>query len=101
MNQARENYTPGYSANAVDFMSRRTAESHAAFFLPQLKHGIRLLDCGCGPGAITIGLADRVRPGEVIGVDAGDAQLERAREQACAAGVPATFREASVYALPF
>jgi hypothetical protein len=37
MNQTRENYTPGYTPNAVDFMSRRTAESHAAFFLPHLK----------------------------------------------------------------
>jgi len=101
MNQSSENYTPGYTSNAVDFMSRRTAESHAAFFLPQLKAGMRLLDCGCGPGGITVGLAERVSPGEVIGIDLGGAQLERARERACAAPVRATFREASVYSLPF
>jgi ubiquinone/menaquinone biosynthesis C-methylase UbiE len=101
MNQSSENYTPGYTSNAVDFMSRRTAESHAAFFLPQLKVGMKLLDCGCGPGGITVGFAERVSPGEVIGIDLGGAQLERARERAHAAHVRATFREASVYSLPF
>lgn len=101
MNQAGESYTPGYTPNALDFMSRRTAESHAAFFLPQLKAGMRLLDCGCGPGGITIGLAQRVSPGEVTGIDVGGVQLERARERAGAANVHVTFREASVYALPF
>ena len=62
---------------------------------------MRLLDCGCGPGGITIGLARRVSPGEVVGVDVGGEQLERARERASAANVRATFREASVYSLPF
>ena len=101
MNQTRENYTPGYTSNALDFMSRRTAESHAAFFLPQLKAGMRLLDCGCGPGGITVGLAQHISPGEVIGIDVGGAQLERARERAIEGNVRASFREASVYALPF
>src|SRR6185369_10071020 len=39
--------------------------------------------------------------GEVIGIDVGEAQLERARDRATAANVRVTFREASVYALPF
>jgi ubiquinone/menaquinone biosynthesis C-methylase UbiE len=101
MSATCETYTPGHTPNAVDFMSRRTAESHAAFFLPHLKAGTRLLDCGCGPGGITVGLAERTRPGETVGIDLGGAQLERARERASAAHVPATFHEASVYSLPF
>src|SRR6185436_3740511 len=66
-----------------------------------LKPGMRLLDCGCGPGGITVGLAQRVSPGEVIGVDVGGAQLEHARERASTAKVSTTFREASIYSLPF
>ena len=101
MNRAGESYTPGYTNHAVDFMARRTADSHAAFFLPHLKPGRKLLDCGCRPGGITIGLAQRVRPGVMTGIDRGGAQLERAREQASMAKVDVTFREGSVYSLPF
>lgn len=47
----------------------RTAESHAAFLLPHLRPGMALLDLGCGPGSITVGLAAAVAPGETTGID--------------------------------
>jgi SAM-dependent methyltransferase len=47
----------------------RTAESHAAFLLPHLRPGMTLLDLGCGPGSITVGLAAAVAPGETTGID--------------------------------
>jgi len=49
--------------------AQRTAEIHAAFLLPHLKPGMRLLDLGCGPATITVGLAKRVAPAETVGID--------------------------------
>lgn len=62
--------------------ARRTAQRNAAFFLPHLTPGMRLLDVGCGPGSITVGLADAVAPGEAVGVDANPAAIAAARERA-------------------
>lgn len=94
-------YTPGYGAAIVNFMSRRTADTHAGFFLPHLQPGCRVLDAGCGPGTITLGLAPKVAPGQVIGIDTEDAQFRNAREQAQCEGLNVEFRKASVYELPF
>lgn len=48
---------------------RRWAERNAAFLLPHLTGGQRLLDVGCGPGTITQGLAARTAPGQAVGID--------------------------------
>ena len=63
---------------------------------------MRLLDVGCGPGSITLGLAEAVAPGEVVGVDLQPAQVEQARALAAERGVAnVRFEVASAYALPF
>jgi SAM-dependent methyltransferase len=50
--------------------ARRTAESVAAFFVPLVHPGHRLVDLGCGPGSVTAGLAAAVGPtGVAVGVD--------------------------------
>ncbi len=97
---APDRYMPGYTPRIVSFMTRRSAETHAAFFLPCLRPGMRLLDCGCGPGSITRGLAARVTPGEVIGVDLEASQLNLARDEP---GCPPNLQyvQAGVYDLPF
>ncbi|HVQ96348.1 MAG TPA: methyltransferase domain-containing protein [Mycobacteriales bacterium] len=48
----------------------RTAATQAAFLLPYLRPGMTLLDLGCGPGSITVGLRDAVAPGLAVGLDA-------------------------------
>jgi SAM-dependent methyltransferase len=97
-----ESYTPGHTRNASDFMSRRTLESHGQFFLPYVGKGLAVLDCGCGPGTITLGLAECCAPGVVVGVDAGQSQIERAGEAAIRKGVRnVQFERASCYDLPF
>src|SRR5688572_22159205 len=68
-------------------LAARTASQQAAFFLPHLRPGMRLLDVGCGPGAITLGLANVVTPGDVVGVDVQASQVERARTLESSQGV--------------
>lgn len=50
-------------------LQQRTADTHAAFFLPHLRPGMSLLDVGCGPASITVGLAAAVAPGPTTAVD--------------------------------
>ena len=71
----KESYTPGHTTNATDFMSKRSLASHGAFFNEHLRAGMRVLDAGCGPGSITQGIALRVAPAEVIGVDFAESAL--------------------------
>lgn len=44
--------------------------------------GERVLDVGCGAGATSLAIAERVRPGEVVGVDISGPMIARARERA-------------------
>jgi SAM-dependent methyltransferase len=63
---------------------------------------MRLLDGGCGPGSITLGLAAVVAPGEVVGIDLQPSQVERARALAAERGrTNARFEVANLYQLPF
>jgi hypothetical protein len=56
MSGSREIYTPGYSEPTLRMMLKRTAATHAAFFIPVLHRGMRVLNCVCGPGTITLDL---------------------------------------------
>jgi SAM-dependent methyltransferase len=81
--------------------AQRTGEV-AAFLAPYLRAGMRLLDCGCGPGSITVDLARTVAPGEVIGIDLREDALAHGRALAIERGIAnLTFEAASVYQLPY
>ena len=95
-------YTMGYSDEFQKLLGRRNAASTAAHLLPHLKPGLRVLDFGCGPGTISVGLAKAVHPGELHGIDMEASQIEMARAAAAAGGHDnASFRTGDVTALPF
>lgn len=97
-----ETYSHDSNDAATQHFSTRSAFRQAAFLLPHLHAGMRLLDCGCGTGTITVGLAEVVAPGEVVGVDIGEPQLAQAREEATSRGLTnVRFETASVYDLPY
>lgn len=80
-------YTHGHHDSVLRSHRWRTAENSAGYLLARLRAGQRLLDLGCGPGTITIDLARRVAPGEVVGVDASEQPLHAARAAAAEQGV--------------
>ncbi len=93
----------GYDSSHVqDSYTGRDIEVEAGFILPHLKPGMSLLDCGCGPGAITFGLADAVAPGRVVGADIEPAMIEQATRLAAEEGIQnVEFRVGDIYDLPF
>ena len=102
MTNERETYTMGYGPAAVTLMGARSAQTHAAFFVPYLKPGMKLLDCGCGPGTVTLGFAEIVAPGSTVGTDIEPSQMALATETAAKRNiVNARFEAANIYDLPF
>ena len=95
-------YSVGFSEEFLQSLRRYTAEANAAYLLPHLKPGLRILDFGCGPGMITVGLAKAVEPGELHGVDMEQSQVDIARSVAAVGGHDnATFHVGDVTALDF
>jgi SAM-dependent methyltransferase len=95
-----DTYTRWLRAQHSPAHSRRTAARNAAFLLPHLRPGMRLLDVGCGPGSITIGLATAVAPGEAVGIDANADSVAAATQLAADRECPnARFVVGDAYAL--
>ncbi len=98
----RETYTHGHHESVLRSHRWRTAANSAAYLLPHLERGMSLLDVGCGPGTITIDLARRLAPGQVVGLDAVEGPLAAARAEADEAGVSnVEYVVGDAYALPF
>lgn len=90
--------TPGLSRD----YATRTADQQAAFVLPYLRPGMNLLDVGCGPGTITLGLAKAVAPGRVTGIDHDSKHIDTARALAQEQGATnVTFQTGNALSLPF
>ena len=84
-------YTMGFSEDFMESLRRYTAEASASYLLPSLRPGMRVLDFGCGPGTISVGLAKAVEPGELHGVDMEESQIDLARRVAETAAQPNAF----------
>ena len=79
-------YTMGYSEVILETQLHATVETSAAHLLPYLRPGLRVLDFGCGPGAISVGLAKAVAPGEMHGVDMDEALIGMSKSMAASHG---------------
>ena len=76
-------YTHGHHESVLRSHRWRTAENSAGYLLPLLTSGMRLLDVGCGPGTITMDLADLVGPaGRVTALERTEEALSLARDEA-------------------
>jgi ubiquinone/menaquinone biosynthesis C-methylase UbiE len=96
----RDTYTHGHHESVLRSHQWRTAANSAAYLLPHLAPGLRLLDVGCGPGTITLDLAQAVAPGSVLGIDVVGEPLDAARANAEARGATTTeFALGDVYDL--
>jgi SAM-dependent methyltransferase len=102
MPRTEETYLHGHHDSVLRSHRWRTAENSAGYLLARLQAADRVLDVGCGPGTITVGLAARVPQGEVLGIDAAGDVLEDARQEARGQGrANVRFETGDVYHLAF
>ena len=84
-NHQSATYINGHQESVLRSHKWRTAENSAAYLLPHIKPGMRILDVGCGPGTISIDFAKRVGPqGSVVGVENSEDVIAEARATAAA-----------------
>ena len=94
-------YTPGYGAH-LRSLNKRSAHTHAGFLLPKLDPSMHVLDCGCGTGSISVGLAQTVYSGLVVGIDISPVQIGHARAASIQNEIQnLKFMVGDVYELPF
>lgn len=95
-------YSLGHEEAFLGYLRFRNAETSVRFARDRIRQDSRILDCGCGPGSVTVGLAAWAPQGETIGIDVNGAQLAGAQASAQSLGLENVyFREADIFNLPF
>ena len=76
-------YTHGHHESVLRSHRWRTAQNSAGYLVPHLGPGMRLLDVGCGPGTITMDLAELLgSTGRVTALEVTEEALDLARKEA-------------------
>ena len=83
-----ESYLHGHHDSVLRSHRWRSAQNSARYLLDRLTPSDEVLDVGCGPGTITVGLATAVPGGRVLGVDRSADVLAEARAEASRLGRP-------------
>jgi ubiquinone/menaquinone biosynthesis C-methylase UbiE len=94
-------YTHGHHDSVLRSHRWRTVENSAAYLAPRIAPGATLLDVGCGPGTLTVGLARRTSPGRVVGIDVAGSIVDRARRDTPENVRNVEFQTADVYEMEF
>ena len=95
-------YLHGHHESVLRSHQQRTVGNSAAYLVPRLQPDARVLDVGCGPGTITVGLARLVPDGSVVGIDADPGIVDRARSDAAGTGAAnLSFDVGDVYHLAY
>ncbi len=96
-----DTYTHGHSESVLRSHTWRTVENSAAYLTDHLTSGKRILDIGCGPGTISLDMARRVNPGEVVGIDMSAEVIDKATASIPTDATNVSFTQGSVYSLDF
>lgn len=108
--KAKEFYPGVFSRHAAAYRTRvdklmRSGEATSRFAVIDAvrpRRGMRILDLACGPGTISIPMAQEMAgEGEVIGVDLADGMLAAARAAALGKGLPVRFMKMDMEVLQF
>jgi len=92
----QQQYSGGYAQHTLNEFSKRSMEKEGQFFKKHVKAGQTLLDVGCGPGSLSIQLAEMVSTsGFVHAVDVQSEQFPSAHADNI------QFQQASIFQLPF
>lgn len=80
----------------------RSINDCAGFMLSYLKSDMKLLDCGCGPGTITVQFASHLDHGQVTGIDANETHVKIATNNAKKKQLTnIDFVHGNLYSIPF